>query len=159
MRQRCHPKRCQHRLVSFAQRPSPPTAYPWQVERYQRLRGMLAQIGIGAALHNAEQRLAGIGTRSSNACRDRSGPSQRELHRTRHIPVLGWQRDAFIELHLNVRAELALNLDRAFRRQHMPAAIDVALEGDALLGQFAQVGERHHLESRRYRSRSAYPSA
>ena len=44
-------------------------------------------------------------------------------------------------------AQKALNFDRPLWRQIMGRAVNMRLKGNALFGQFAQLGERHHLKA------------
>ena len=75
------------------------------------------------------------------------GPAQRQLHGALGLLLLGRQLDALVELHLDVGAEQALDLDRALRRQHVRRAVDVRLEAHALLAHLADLGQRHDLEA------------
>ncbi len=75
------------------------------------------------------------------------GPAQRQLHGALGLLLLGRQFDALVELHLDVGAEQALDLDRPLRRQHVAAAVDVRGKAHALLAHLADLGERHHLEA------------
>ena len=56
---------------------------------------------------------------------------------------------ALVELHLDVGAEQPLDLHGAFRCQLVPLAVDMRLEDRALLGDLADLGERHDLEAAR----------
>ena len=57
------------------------------------------------------------------------------------------QFKALVELHGNIGAEQCLNFDRALGRQCDHRAIEMRTKRHALLVQFAQFGERHHLEA------------
>ena len=74
------------------------------------------------------------------------GPTHRQLHRG--FDGLGRRRvgRAFVERHRDVGAEQALDRDRALRGQQMGAAVEMRAEGDAVLADLAQFGERHDLE-------------
>ena len=57
------------------------------------------------------------------------------------------KRRAFVEHHLDVGAEQALHLDGALGRQQMRGAVDMRLEGDAVLLDAAELGQRHDLKA------------
>ena len=59
------------------------------------------------------------------------GPGERAIDRALDLLARGGQRDAFVELHLDVGAEQALDLDGALGRQQVRGPVDVRLEGDA----------------------------
>ncbi len=62
--------------------------------------------------------------------------------------LLGRQLDALVELHLDVGAEQALDLDRALRRQHvarLPSMCDWKRTPSSLISRI--LDERHHLEA------------
>ncbi len=102
------------------------------------------QFRIVATLHDAEQRAVRLVAEGILAP---LRPAQRQLHRPLHFLALGRQRDALIELHDDVAVEQRLDLDRALRRQLIGRPVDMRAEGDALLGELAQLGQRHHLEA------------
>ena len=88
------------------------------------------------ALALAERRLA------ARAPAGREGDGARRLLASRR------PGDAFVELHDDVGPKLVgLDFDGALGGEPMARAVDVALEGDALLAQAADLGERHHLEA------------
>ena len=55
------------------------------------------------------------------------------------------KRRAFVEHHLDVGAEQALHLDGALGREQMRCAVDMRLEGDAVLLDTAELRQRHDL--------------
>ena len=57
------------------------------------------------------------------------------------------QLQAFVELHGDVGAEQALDLDRALGRQLDHGAVEMGAEGDALVLDLAQLRQRHDLEA------------
>ena len=63
--------------------------------------------------------------------------------------MLDGDRRAFVELHLDVGAEEALDFNGAFRRQHVARAVDMRLERHAVFGEFPQLRQRHHLKAAR----------
>ena len=80
-------------------------------------------------------------------CRARTlAPAQREAHSALDVLERAGQADAFVELHLNVGAEQALDLHRALGRQLVARPVDMRLEYDAALVELAQLGEAHHLK-------------
>ena len=58
-----------------------------------------------------------------------------------------WVRRAVVEGHDDVRAELMLDVDGELRREKVRGAVDVGLEGDAVVGDLAQVAEAEHLKA------------
>ena len=75
------------------------------------------------------------------------GPGERAIDGALDLLARGGQRDAFVELHLDVGAEQALDFDGALGRQQVRGAVDVRLEGDALVGDLRELGEAHDLEA------------
>ncbi len=104
----------------------------------------LAQIGIDAPLHDAEQRLACL-TQRRERCLAALGPAERQLQRRPRFVMRRRKRRALVEHHLDVGAEQALHLDGALRRQLYRGAVDMRLEGDARFGNAAELGQRHDL--------------
>jgi hypothetical protein len=73
------------------------------------------------------------------------GPAHRHRHRTGdHIARLIGAR-AFVEGHDDVGPQQALDLHRAFGREHVPRSVEMAGERDAFLGDLAQVRQAHDL--------------
>ena len=97
-------------------------------------------------LLDAEQRgargvfLTGIEALAAAPC-----PAHREFHRGGDFVARTVGTGAFVEGHDDVRAEQALDFHAALGGEHVLAAIEVAAEFDALLGQLAQLAEAHHL--------------
>ena len=90
------------------------------------------------------------------------GPAHRPAHRLGRLGFGGGIRDALVEHHRDGGAEKTLHLDRAFGGKQVAAAVDVRLEGDALLVDRAQLGERHHLVAARigqHRTRPVHEAA
>ena len=114
----------------------------------ERLRRAPPQREVRSALHNAEQRLARRAKALEGGERALR-PAQRQLHRAFDFRRLSRQLEAFVELHLDVGAELALNLDRPLGREHVARAVEVRLELGSLLGDAADLGEAHDLEPAR----------
>ena len=54
---------------------------------------------------------------------------------------------AFVQHHLDVGAQQALDFHRAFGREKFLRAVDMRLEAHALFGDLAQLRQRHHLEA------------
>ncbi len=57
------------------------------------------------------------------------------------------ERGTFIQNHLDVGAEQALDLHRALGREEFLVPVDMRGEPHAFLGDLAQLGERHDLEA------------
>ena len=74
-------------------------------------------------------------------------PVQRNLHRLFGLSVVGAVLAANIESHDNVRTERVLYLHRNFRRDKVPAAVDMRVERNALFGNFSDTGKRENLKS------------
>ena len=73
-------------------------------------------------------------------------PARGHLSTFRCVIVLAWIGNAFIEHHRDVAAQRGLNFHCDFRRNECSSAVDVILERDAVLGDFAQLRERKNLE-------------
>ena len=115
-----------------------------EADRGQRARALDPEVGLDAALDDAEDRPPRLGAeRRLRALR----PAQRQPHRALGLVARARQADAFVELHLDVGAEQALDLHRPLRRQFVARAVDMRLEDDAALVELAQLGEAHHLEA------------
>ena len=110
----------------------------------QRLGARAAQRRACAALDDAEERMAGL-----RAERDLASlrPAQRKPHGALDLGLRRRQLHTFVELHLDVGAEQALDLHRALRRQMMPRAVDMGLKGHAAFVELAQLRERHDLKA------------
>jgi hypothetical protein len=118
---------------------------------------VLAQASIGAALDDAEQGLAGFGNAGKGVLAA-LGPGKREIDRALDVLARGGQRDALVELHLDVGAEQTLDLDGALRGEQVRGAVDVRLEGDAIFGDFAQLRQAHDLEAAGVREDGTVPA-
>ncbi len=154
-------ERRQHQVVPLADRETA-DRITFEIHRDQRFGRAPPQLGIRSALHDAEQRLA-AGGRPRRALRQEGGaralrPAQRQLHGALHLAPFRRQLDAFVELHLDVRAEQALDLDRALRRQHVPRAVEVRLKERPLLGDLADLRQAHDLEAARVRQDRLLPA-
>ncbi len=123
----------QHHILRLADRKTADSV-TLEIKLPQPFGGANAQIRLVAALHNAEHGLAGLFTEGDAAT---LRPAQRHFHGALDFLALGRQRDAFIELHLDVRIKHALNFDRAFRRHMVQRTVHMALEGHTLLVQLA----------------------
>ena len=83
----------------------------------------------------------------ANARFDRSAQRSEKLHRPFDFLALGRQLDAFVELHLDIRTQEALDLDRALGRNMWREAVEVALELHALFRDLADLRQAHDLEA------------
>ena len=145
MRQHAFERR-QHQLLALADGEAA-DAVAGEVHADQRFRRAAAQARIDAALHDAEQRLPRRRPLGEGDARP-LGPAQRQLHGALGFLMLGRQFDALVELHLDVGAEQALDLDGALRRQHVPRLPSMCDgKAHALLAHLADLGERHDLEA------------
>ena len=113
-----------------------------EVHRRERLCAFDAQIGINAALHDAEQRLIGTRVRLLTALR----PAVRAVHRPDGVRVILMRIGAFVEAHGNIRAERFFDLHDLFGREEMLAAVDVRAEHNAVLADVVDSGKAEHLE-------------
>ena len=101
---------------------------------------------LDAALHDAEQGPARL------LAKGRLGPlrpAQRQAHGALRLLCRARQLHAFVELHLDVGAEQALDFHRALRGQFVARPVDMRLEGRALFADLPQLGEAHHLKAAR----------
>ena len=128
-----------------------------KVHGHQRVGRSRAQAGIGAALDDAEQGLARPGEVREGALAA-LGPGERAVDGALDLLARGGQRDALVELHLDVGAEQALDLDGALGREQMRGPVDVRLEGDALVGDLPELGEAHDLEAAGVREDGTVPA-
>ncbi len=143
-------ERGEHQLVPLAHR-KPTDRIALEIHGHQRLCRAPPQRFVGAALHDAEQRLSRPRAPARPLRQERVprplGPAQRQLHRALDFFALGGELDALVELHLDVGAQQALDLDRSFRRQHVPRSVDVRLEHRAVLGDLPDLRQAHDLEA------------
>ena len=103
-----------------------------EADRDQRLGASLAQIGIDAPLHDAEQGLARLGQLETRASIARPSAATAPSRSSASSCVAGNGR-AFVEHHLDIGAEQTLHLDGALRRERDAGAVEMRLEGDAVL--------------------------
>jgi hypothetical protein len=126
-----------HGLVPFADGQA---AQRIAVEAYlgQPLGRFPAQVREGRALLDAEQGLCVAGPEGGPAPRR---PPGRQFHRRPRAGLFGRPGYAFVELHGDVGAqEIGLDFDRALGGQDVLGAVDVALEGDLVLGDLGDLG-------------------
>ena len=110
------------------------------------------QIVKGAALVDAEQQLVRIGGETfifqPGHLRLAAGqPAHGALTAGLCIVVLGGVLHALIEGHGNGGTEIRLDLHALFRAHEDLVAVQMGMEGHALFGDVAQLGETEHLES------------
>ncbi|GJE17963.1 hypothetical protein AIGOOFII_2684 [Methylobacterium marchantiae] len=134
-----HPE---HHLLRLAHREAA-DGVALEVEIGERPGALHSQVGQVAALDDAEHRLARLLAEPDPAA---LGPAQGQAHGALDGAALGREAHAFVELHLDVRAEKSLDLDGAFGAHVVGRPVHMRTEGDALLVEFPQGGERHHLE-------------
>ena len=116
-----------------------------KIESDKVIGGFAAQMRVRAALNDAEHHLtlrvsvlAEIFERASGPCEGARGGGGGAVFG-------GGGFDAFIEYHDDVGAEGKLDFDGAFGREEMFGAVDVRAEGDAVVGDFAKIGEAEDL--------------
>ena len=114
-----------------------------QVHRHHRLRAALAQVAVGAALHDPEQRLVAAARVRLRAALE---PRERAAHARARELLVGRVRRALVERHDDVGAERVLDLDRALGRELDRRAVDLALEAHAAVGDLG-LRQREHLEA------------
>ena len=149
-------ERRQHDLLPLAHRQAADRV-AGKIHGDQLLRRARAQLRVRPTLHDREQRLSGLGylrERRARALR----PAQRQFHGAVDFTALGGKLETLVQLHLDVGAEQALDLDGAFGREHVRRAVEVRLEAHALLADRAQLAERHDLEAARVRQDRALPA-
>ncbi len=109
---------------------------------------------VDAALHDAEQ---GVAVALGEGVLAALGPAHRHFHGIARLLFGGGEWGAFVEHHGDGAAQQVLDFDGALGRQLVFRAVDVGLEGDALLGHLAQLAERHHLKPTRIGEDGAAP--
>ena len=129
-------------------------------------RALAAQVGVHAALHDAEQNLAGVRRClrvHAARCRQVSffllhrirvvpaaaRPLRRALHRCGRALMIGGIFDALVEHHGDVRTQRLLNFNRFFRRKKMFRAVQMRAEDHAFVRDFSQIGETENLKAAR----------
>jgi len=111
----------------------------------QPVGGFAAQGLERRALLDPEQ---GLGLSLAEGGLGPRAPAGRQLHALARARLLGRPGDAFVQLHDDVAAEqVGLDLHRAFGRQHMLAAVQMAGEGDGLFRDLADAAQAHDLEA------------
>src|ERR1700716_4006988 len=68
-------------------------------------------------------------------------PPRRHLRAPRRVIVFAWVGDAFVEGHGDVAPKRRLNFHRDLRRNERSRSVDVVLKFDAVLRDFAQLGQ------------------
>ena len=131
-----------HLLLRLADR-QPAYRIPVEPDLREHAEALPAQVVVHAALDDAEQRPWTVFERDPAA----SGPAHGQAHGiSGRVPCRGI-RCALVEGHHHVRAEVALRLDGALRRQEHLVAVDRRAERDTLLVHLAQVRQAEHLEA------------
>ena len=124
-------------------------------QRRRRAHGAAAEVLVGPALDDPEERLA----RSIAVGRLRARrPAERELERPLRSLVRRRVRQAFVEWMDDVGAQRLLDLDRELGRQEMGRAVDGRPELDAVLGDPTELRETPHLEAAGVRQECAVPA-
>uniref|UniRef100_A0A182N6C0 Uncharacterized protein n=1 Tax=Anopheles dirus TaxID=7168 RepID=A0A182N6C0_9DIPT len=110
----------------------------------QLIRAHPSQVGLQAALHDGENALLVV---SPVGCDAPVQPADRSVHRFLHARSRRGRFHHIVQLHHYVRPDRVLDLHAAFRCQHTLATVVRTLEPYALLGDFGQLQQRHHLEA------------
>ena len=114
-----------------------------KVHGAQRPGALPAQVGVDAALHDAEEGLIGARVGGLAAL----GPAVGALHGRPGVGLVGLRWRALVEGHDDVGTQLLLDLDGSLRREAVERAVDVRLEDRALLVQATQVPQAKDLEA------------
>jgi hypothetical protein len=123
-----------------------------EVHLDQRLQRFLAQIGVHAALHDAEQ---GVGVAQAlELLLGALGPAAAHLHGLARFGLggllaVGLVGRALVELHDDVRIQDRLDLHADLGRHEELVAVDGALEVHASFGDLAHGAQRPDLETAR----------
>ena len=119
------------------------------IEVAQMSAGVLAQVGVGAALHDGEEMLAvAVEIVGAVKLRDASiEPSVGTVHRIFGVAFVGRAGTAFIEGHHDVGTYGALDVHHVLGREEQFTAVDMRRETYAFFGHLADVGEREDLEA------------
>ncbi|EHM49730.1 hypothetical protein HMPREF9080_02979 [Cardiobacterium valvarum F0432] len=130
------------RFQRFADR-QPADGIAGQVERDQAFRRFAAQVGIDAALDDAEK-VVGVAFMCGFAARR---PAQRQAHGFGGFFVCRRVGGAFVELHDDVGIERALHLHGALRAEEDFAAVHRRAETCAFFGQLADFCQTEDLKT------------
>ena len=140
-----------HLLGCLAHRES---AYrvPRQVELGDFLHMPDSDVLVRAALVDAEKQLVFVDCavrriKARHLVAAAAEPAQRPLARRLDVLVRGGVFDTFVERHCDRRREVRLYAHTLLRPHKNPPPVDVRREAHALLGDFAQLGERKHLKT------------
>lgn len=98
-------------------------------------RGGSPQIGVGAALHDGEERLkiAVEAFLPVEVIAAAPQPAVGHLHRVFGVAIVARVGRAFVKGHDDIAADGSLDIDRLFRREKVAGAVDVRLKGNAFL--------------------------
>jgi hypothetical protein len=133
-----------HRLMPLAHR-KPAHGIAVETSLDQAIGRLPAEVLERRALLDAEQGLAFALAEGRLGPR---APAGRQFHALARSGLLGRPGDAFVQLHDDVAAQqVGLDLDRSFGGEDVLAAVEVAGEGDGLLGDLADPRQAHDLEA------------
>ena len=132
-----------HLVFGFAHRQAP-DGNPGRIERSDKLSGFSPQVRVDAALHNPEQSLVAALLRLDATLR----PAVSQLHGNFAVGVVVGI-GTFVEGHDDVRAEILLDADGTLGREAVRRAVNVTLEGHALIVDLASLRQRENLEAAR----------
>ena len=105
-----------------------------RIERSDKFSGSRSKVRLNAALHDPEQSLVGSRLRSEGTLR----PAMSPIHSDDAVSVVVGI-GTFVERHDDVRAEVLLNGNRLFGYEAMRRAVDVTLEGHAVVIYFSSL--------------------
>lgn len=132
-----------HNVVWFTDAEST-NAKSWQVKLSDLLDAELAQIGVHAALDDAEKSLTRwIFLRFDTALEPTGGA----LEGIFRVAAIGSVRDTLIKGHDDVGAKGVLNFHDGFRREKMLGAVEMGAEKHTFFRDLAQIAEAEHLEA------------
>ena len=109
----------------------------------------MAQVFVGTALHDGEERLAiaveGLGL--VEMLHTTLQPSLRKSKTLRGILIVALSRRTLVERHHDVRSDYALGIHHVLRGEDMTGTVDMALKFTTLFGELTDAGEREYLET------------
>lgn len=118
-----------------------------KIESHQRGCIFEAKVQIGPALDDGEEHLAGFVAELVEVISAADSPVEGARGSILGERAISGSFDALVEDHDDVCAQGDLDIEGTFRGKEMLGAIEMRAEGDALVGDSAQVGEAEHLKA------------
>ncbi|GAV35157.1 hypothetical protein ROTAS13_02829 [Roseomonas sp. TAS13] len=143
----------EHHLLPLADREAA-DRIALEADPRQRPHAFGAQAGIDAALHDAEEAVAGAGHEGLAAA---GGPEHGLAHGPRSLLLRGGEGGALVQAHGDVGIQQVLDLDGTLGREAVLGAVDMRMEGDAVGIHLPQLAQRHDLEAAGIRQDRAGP--